>query len=86
MLVGDEHFKSQHGVPNSSSASPFGGSDAGLSQNRAVQNRYFIFPFEMTLATFLSKSQIFPCKVFKLYLFSLFCVTVSLFLISIVSG
>lgn len=38
MLAGDEHFKSRHGVPNSSSASPYGGSDAGLSQNRAVQN------------------------------------------------
>ncbi|VAI08406.1 unnamed protein product [Triticum turgidum subsp. durum] len=38
MLVGDEHFKSRHGVTNSSSASPFGVSDAGLSQNRAVQN------------------------------------------------
>uniref|UniRef100_A0ACD5X0R0 Uncharacterized protein n=1 Tax=Avena sativa TaxID=4498 RepID=A0ACD5X0R0_AVESA len=38
MLAGDEHFKSRHGFPNSSSASPFGGSDAGLSQNRAVQN------------------------------------------------
>lgn len=38
LLVGDEHFKSRHGFPNSSSASPFGGSDAGLSQNRAVQN------------------------------------------------
>ncbi|CAM0871963.1 unnamed protein product [Alopecurus aequalis] len=36
MLVGDEHFKSRHGVPTS--ASPFGGSDAGLSQNRVVQN------------------------------------------------
>uniref|UniRef100_A0ACD5TW53 Uncharacterized protein n=1 Tax=Avena sativa TaxID=4498 RepID=A0ACD5TW53_AVESA len=38
MLAGDEHFKSRHGFPNSSSASPFGGSDAGLPQNRAVQN------------------------------------------------
>ncbi|EMS68616.1 hypothetical protein TRIUR3_10733 [Triticum urartu] len=38
MLVGDEHFKSRHGVTNSSSASPFGVSDAGQSQNRAVQN------------------------------------------------
>ncbi|VAH88139.1 unnamed protein product [Triticum turgidum subsp. durum] len=37
MLVGDEHFKSRHGVTNSSSASPFGVSDAGQSQNRAVQ-------------------------------------------------
>lgn len=38
MLVGNEHFKFRHGVPSSSTASPFGGSHAGLSQNRAVQN------------------------------------------------
>ncbi|KAL6645110.1 hypothetical protein ACP70R_016718 [Stipagrostis hirtigluma subsp. patula] len=38
MLMAQEQFQSRHGLPNSSSALPFGGSDAGLSQNRAVQN------------------------------------------------
>ncbi|EAY89026.1 hypothetical protein OsI_10510 [Oryza sativa Indica Group] len=37
MLMREEQFKSRH-VPNSSSSPPFGGSDAGLPQNRAVQN------------------------------------------------
>ncbi|XP_062216410.1 uncharacterized protein LOC133916655 [Phragmites australis] len=39
MLMGQEQLQSRHGLPNSSSGLPFGGSDAGLSQNRAaVQN------------------------------------------------
>ncbi|KAL6867363.1 hypothetical protein ACP4OV_015387 [Aristida adscensionis] len=38
MLVAQEQFQSRHALPNSSSAFPFGGSDAGLAQNRAVQN------------------------------------------------
>uniref|UniRef100_A0A0D9VR61 Uncharacterized protein n=1 Tax=Leersia perrieri TaxID=77586 RepID=A0A0D9VR61_9ORYZ len=36
-LMREEQFKSRH-IPNSSSAPPFGGSDAGLPQNRAAQN------------------------------------------------
>ncbi|GJN08663.1 hypothetical protein PR202_ga26612 [Eleusine coracana subsp. coracana] len=36
MLMAQEQLQSRHGLPNSSSA--FGGPDAGLSQNRAVQN------------------------------------------------
>jgi hypothetical protein len=36
--MAQEQLQSRHGLPNSSSA--LGGSDAGLSQNRAVQNRY----------------------------------------------
>ncbi|XP_006649626.1 hornerin-like [Oryza brachyantha] len=37
MLMREEQFKSRY-VPNSSSAPHFGGSDAGLPQNRAIQN------------------------------------------------
>lgn len=36
--VSEEQLQSRHGPPNSSSALPFGGTDTGLSQNRAVQN------------------------------------------------
>jgi hypothetical protein len=38
--MAQEQFQSRHGLPNSSS--DFGDSDAGLSQNRAVQNRYYL--------------------------------------------
>uniref|UniRef100_A0A0A9DEE8 Uncharacterized protein n=1 Tax=Arundo donax TaxID=35708 RepID=A0A0A9DEE8_ARUDO len=38
MLMAQEQLQSRHGLPNSSSALPFGGSDGGLSQNRSVQN------------------------------------------------
>ncbi|CAD6202626.1 unnamed protein product [Miscanthus lutarioriparius] len=38
MMMAQEQLQSRHGLPNSSSALPFGGADTGLSQNRAVQN------------------------------------------------
>ncbi|WVZ55977.1 hypothetical protein U9M48_006570 [Paspalum notatum var. saurae] len=38
MMMAQEQLQSRHGIPNSSNALPFGGTDTGLSQNRAVQN------------------------------------------------
>jgi hypothetical protein len=38
MMMAQEQLQSRHGLPNSSSALHFGGTDTGLSQNRAVQN------------------------------------------------
>jgi hypothetical protein len=40
MMMAQEQLQSRHGLPNSSNALPFGGADTGLSQNRALQNRY----------------------------------------------